>query len=60
MEEVLAARYRVERCRLREGGRSESSWWREIGKIRDDTRGVIPLCVRYERLFNLAVNTSGM
>ncbi|MCI32136.1 putative non-LTR retroelement reverse transcriptase related protein, partial [Trifolium medium] len=32
---VLAARYGVERGRLREGGRYGSSWWREIMRIRD-------------------------
>ncbi|MCI67206.1 receptor-like kinase, partial [Trifolium medium] len=32
---VLAARYRVERGRLRDGGRRRSSWWREIARIRD-------------------------
>ncbi|GAU10875.1 hypothetical protein TSUD_424580, partial [Trifolium subterraneum] len=32
---VLAARYGIDRGRLREGGRSGSSWWREIARIRD-------------------------
>ncbi|MCI20658.1 receptor-like kinase [Trifolium medium] len=32
---VLAARYGVEIGCLREGGRSGSSWWREIVRIRD-------------------------
>jgi hypothetical protein len=32
---VLAARYGLERGRLREGGRRASSWWREIGRIRE-------------------------
>ncbi|MCH86955.1 RNA-directed DNA polymerase (Reverse transcriptase), partial [Trifolium medium] len=32
---VLAARYGVERGCLREGGRSASSWWREIARICD-------------------------
>ncbi|MCI59126.1 hypothetical protein A2U01_0080381, partial [Trifolium medium] len=32
---VLAARYGVERGRVREGGRMRSSWWREIVSIRD-------------------------
>ncbi|MCI56430.1 putative non-LTR retroelement reverse transcriptase related protein, partial [Trifolium medium] len=32
---VLAAQYEVERGKLREGGRSGSSWWREIVSIRD-------------------------
>jgi hypothetical protein len=32
---VLAARYGVERGRLREGGRRGSSWWRELASIRD-------------------------
>ncbi|MCH92691.1 cysteine-rich receptor-like protein kinase, partial [Trifolium medium] len=37
---VLAARYGVERDHLRDGGRSESSWWREVAKIRDGTGGL--------------------
>ncbi|GAU42320.1 hypothetical protein TSUD_25460 [Trifolium subterraneum] len=32
---VLAARYGVERGRLRDGGRRGSSWWREIACIRE-------------------------
>jgi hypothetical protein len=32
---VLAARYGEERGCLREGGRSGSSWWREIVRIRE-------------------------
>ncbi|MCI37525.1 hypothetical protein A2U01_0058749 [Trifolium medium] len=32
---VLATRYVVERGCLRAGGRSVSSWWREIVRIRD-------------------------
>ncbi|MCH98947.1 receptor-like kinase, partial [Trifolium medium] len=32
---VLAAWYGVKRGRLRERGRSGSSWWREIARIRD-------------------------
>ncbi|GAU10913.1 hypothetical protein TSUD_426570, partial [Trifolium subterraneum] len=32
---VLAARYGVERGRLRVGGRSGSTWWREIARIRE-------------------------
>ncbi|GAU49412.1 hypothetical protein TSUD_374310 [Trifolium subterraneum] len=32
---VLAAHYGLERGRLRDGGRSGSSWWREIARIRD-------------------------
>ncbi|GAU22845.1 hypothetical protein TSUD_282120 [Trifolium subterraneum] len=32
---VLAARYGVERGRLREGGRRGSVWWREIERIRE-------------------------
>ncbi|GAU42165.1 hypothetical protein TSUD_89640 [Trifolium subterraneum] len=32
---VLAARYGVERGRLCVGGRSGSSWWREVARIRD-------------------------
>ncbi|CAJ2652040.1 unnamed protein product [Trifolium pratense] len=32
---VLAARYGVERGRLRDGGRRGSMWWREIVSIRD-------------------------
>jgi hypothetical protein len=37
---VLVARYGVERGRLKVGGRSESSWWREIARIRDGVGGV--------------------
>jgi hypothetical protein len=36
---VLAARYRVERGRLREG-RSGSAWWREIVRICDGIGGM--------------------
>ncbi|GAU26521.1 hypothetical protein TSUD_361540 [Trifolium subterraneum] len=32
---VLAARYGVERGRLRDGGRRGSSWWKEISRIRE-------------------------
>ncbi|GAU32997.1 hypothetical protein TSUD_358640 [Trifolium subterraneum] len=32
---VLAARYGVERGRLRDGGRRGSSWWKEIARIRE-------------------------
>jgi len=32
---VLVARYGEEAGRLEVGGRSVSSWWREIAKIRD-------------------------
>ncbi|GAU16975.1 hypothetical protein TSUD_37330 [Trifolium subterraneum] len=32
---MLAARYKVERGRLRDGGRRRSSWWREIACIRE-------------------------
>ncbi|PNX60993.1 cysteine-rich receptor-like protein kinase, partial [Trifolium pratense] len=42
---VLAARYGVVRGRMKEGGRGESSWWREIVKIRDDTGGLGGVCV---------------
>ncbi|MCI78626.1 hypothetical protein A2U01_0099897, partial [Trifolium medium] len=31
----MAARYGVERGRLREGGMRGSSWWRKLGRIRD-------------------------
>ncbi|GAU14165.1 hypothetical protein TSUD_169910 [Trifolium subterraneum] len=37
---VLAARYGVERGRLREGGRRGSSWWREIANVRDGEGGL--------------------
>ncbi|GAU36155.1 hypothetical protein TSUD_275140 [Trifolium subterraneum] len=37
---VLAARYGIERGRLRDGGRSGSSWWREIVRIRDGVEGI--------------------
>ncbi|GAU11649.1 hypothetical protein TSUD_334620 [Trifolium subterraneum] len=37
---VLVARYGVERGRLRDGGRRESSWWREITRIRDNGGGI--------------------
>jgi hypothetical protein len=36
---VLAARYGMERGRLRDGGRRESSWWREIVRLRDRVGG---------------------
>ncbi|MCI93416.1 putative non-LTR retroelement reverse transcriptase related, partial [Trifolium medium] len=36
---VLAARYGMERGRLRDGGRRWSSWWREIVRIRDGGSG---------------------
>jgi hypothetical protein len=36
---MLAARYEVDRTRLRDGGRKGSSWWREIERIRDGIRG---------------------
>ena len=81
------ASYGEEDGRLEVGGRSGSSWWREIAKIRDglggvgggwfqegvsqlvgdraDTLfrhdtwlGVVPLCVRFRRLFDLAVDKS--
>ncbi|GAU50004.1 hypothetical protein TSUD_287100 [Trifolium subterraneum] len=84
---LLAARYGVERGCVRAGGRSGSSWWREIVMIRDGVddlgggwfgEGVLkkvgdgsetffwrepwsggtPLCVRFGRLFDLAVNKS--
>ncbi|GAU17316.1 hypothetical protein TSUD_110330 [Trifolium subterraneum] len=32
---VLTSRYGIERGRMRKGGTSESSWWREIVRIRD-------------------------
>ncbi|MCI71223.1 receptor-like kinase, partial [Trifolium medium] len=37
---VLAARYAVEGGRLKEGGRTGSSWWREISKICDGVGGL--------------------
>ncbi|MCI35465.1 putative non-LTR retroelement reverse transcriptase related protein, partial [Trifolium medium] len=37
---VLAARYGVERGCLRAGGRSGSSWWREIVRIYDGVDGL--------------------
>ncbi|MCI08185.1 hypothetical protein A2U01_0029260, partial [Trifolium medium] len=43
---VLAARYGVVRGRVKEGGRGESSWWREIVKIRDDIGGLGGVCVK--------------
>ncbi|GAU32175.1 hypothetical protein TSUD_68460 [Trifolium subterraneum] len=84
---VLAARYGIDRGRLREGGRSGSSWWREIARIRDGVADIgggwfgesvvrkvgdevetffwtdpwldgIPLCERFQRLFDLSVNKS--
>jgi len=36
---VLVARYGEEAGRLKVGGRSVSSWWREIAKIRDGVHG---------------------
>ncbi|GAU38822.1 hypothetical protein TSUD_356730 [Trifolium subterraneum] len=36
---VLAARYGLERSRLRDGGRRGSSWWRKIACIRDGGGG---------------------
>jgi hypothetical protein len=82
---VLVARYGMERGRLRDGGRRESSWWREIAIIRDRVGGIgeerfgesvskkvgngsdtffwsdlwlrgVPLCERFERLFDLIEN----
>ncbi|GAU10297.1 hypothetical protein TSUD_420400, partial [Trifolium subterraneum] len=84
---VLTARYGIERGRLREGGRSGSSWWREIVRIRDGVADIgggwfgenvvrkvgdgvgtffwtdtwldgIPLCERFQRLFDLTINKS--
>ncbi|KAK2373370.1 hypothetical protein QL285_074404 [Trifolium repens] len=37
---VLAARYGVDRGRLRDGGRRGSSWWREIVSIQDGVEGI--------------------
>ncbi|GAU27943.1 hypothetical protein TSUD_146580 [Trifolium subterraneum] len=37
---LLAARYGLEIGRLRAGGRSGSSWWREIVRIRDGAGGI--------------------
>jgi hypothetical protein len=37
---VLAARYGLDRSRLRDGGRRGSSWWREIVSIRDGVGGI--------------------
>jgi len=37
---VLVARYGEEAGRLEVGGRSVSSWWREIAKIRDEVCNV--------------------
>ncbi|GAU10775.1 hypothetical protein TSUD_426480, partial [Trifolium subterraneum] len=81
---VLAARYGVEKGRLRDRGRRGSLWWKEITRIREggelggswfgehvlkrvgdesDTYfwtdpwvDMIPLCVRFGRLFDLAEN----
>jgi len=82
---VLVARYGEVSGRLEDGGRSCSSWWREVGRIRDgggydgggwfrecvskkvgdgtDTLfwfdrwlGLVPLCVRFRRLFELYEN----
>ncbi|GAU38071.1 hypothetical protein TSUD_318650 [Trifolium subterraneum] len=61
---VLAARYGVERGRVREGGRRGSSWWREIVRIRDTGEGLGEggsgriFRKRFERLFDLAENKS--
>ncbi|GAU40603.1 hypothetical protein TSUD_28090 [Trifolium subterraneum] len=84
---VLAARYVVERWVCESRGRSGSSWWREIVRIRDGVDGLgggwfgegvlkkvgdgtetffwtdpwlggTPLCVRFGRLFDLAVHKS--
>jgi len=84
---VFVARYGEEDERLAVGGRSVSSWWKEVASIRDglgevgegwfrdnverkvgdgiDTSfwldpwvGDAPLCVRYGRVFDLAVNKS--
>ncbi|GAU41139.1 hypothetical protein TSUD_288280 [Trifolium subterraneum] len=84
---VLIARYGIERGRLREGGRSGSSWWREIVRIRDGVADIgggwfgesvvrkvgdgvgtffwtdtwldgIPLCERFQHLFDLTINKS--
>jgi len=75
--------------RMRGWGRSGSSWWREIAKIRDGLGGLgggwfqeglsrlvgdgadtlfwhdtwlggVPFCVRFRRLFELAVDKSTM
>ncbi|GAU51451.1 hypothetical protein TSUD_413480 [Trifolium subterraneum] len=54
---VLAARYVVERGRLREGGRNGSSWWREIVRIRDGIG--VTLRERFGRLFDLTEHKSG-
>ncbi|GAU10918.1 hypothetical protein TSUD_426580, partial [Trifolium subterraneum] len=37
---VLAGRYGIERWHLRDGGRSGSSWWREIVRISDGVEGL--------------------
>ncbi|PNX90647.1 DNA-directed RNA polymerase, partial [Trifolium pratense] len=59
---VLAARYGVERGRLRDGGRRGSLWWREIVRIRegDGEQGGrwFGEHVRFGRLFELASNKS--
>jgi len=89
MVQGLVARYGEEDERLEVGGRSGSSWWREITNIRDglggggggwfqegvsrlmgdgaDTLfwhdswlGGVPFCVRFRRLFDLAVDKSSM
>ena len=81
------ARYGEEDGRLVVRGRSGSSWWREIAKIRDGVAGVgggwfqegvsrlvgdgvntlfwhdlwlgdVPFCVRFSRLFDLAIDKS--
>ncbi|KEH33584.1 hypothetical protein MTR_3g448400 [Medicago truncatula] len=82
---VLVARYGVDGGGLEDGGRSCSSWWREIVRIRDGIGeggerwfvscvsrrvgdgsntdfwrdswyGIVPLCLRFRRLYDLAVN----
>ncbi|GAU39043.1 hypothetical protein TSUD_59990 [Trifolium subterraneum] len=66
---VLAARYGVERGRLRDGGQRWSTWWREIARIQEGNElggswfgehvskrvmDGIPLCERFGCLFDLA------
>ncbi|GAU37824.1 hypothetical protein TSUD_63860 [Trifolium subterraneum] len=57
---VLAARYGEERGCVSAGGRSESSWWREIVRIRDGVDdlgdGWFGDCVLKKRLLDLAVH----
>ncbi|GAU43818.1 hypothetical protein TSUD_248070 [Trifolium subterraneum] len=59
---VLTARYGIERGRLREGGRSESSWWREIVRIQDGVANIgggwFGESVRFQCLFDLTINKS--